>query len=249
MRWIPKYIPSLQEKRAREKVFSVDWNSAFNTLIDQGNHNTKAIEDLIELGNLSVQRAVLSEDSLKLGGQHPSYYAVREKVIGRDEDVYRPGNTWAPTKPEHPATKRYVDQAKAYMEKLFEEYTVYYATGITILGVYKNHTSFIKEHPKGKKGDAYVVADNIYTWDPIKNDWYNAGPIRGDKGDKGDTGQGLKAGGLRGQIPYKLSDANFDIGYTEFTADEVVLSETTRRITVGGTAPQSARDGDIWFKI
>lgn len=35
-------------------------------------------------------------------------------------------------------------------------------------------------------GDIYLIDDDAYVWTGVE--WYNAGPIRGDKGDKGDTG-------------------------------------------------------------
>lgn len=249
VKWIPKYIPKVHEKRAGEKVVNIDWNDSFNTLISQGNWNTEAIEDLINLGNLSVKRAVLSEDSLKLGGQSPSYYAARSKVLGTDEDTYRPGNPWMPTAPEHPSNKRYVDSVKTYMEKLFDEYTVKYASGITLLGVYDTYKEFIAAHPTGKKGDAYIAGGEIYTWDPLNNKWYNAGPVKGDKGDKGDTGFGLSKGGRKSSMLYKLSDLDYDIGFTPFNMEQVVLSDTSRKITVSGEEPLSSQDGDIWIKV
>lgn len=248
-KWIPKYIPRFQEKRARDIIYSIDWNAIFNTLISQGNWNSETLEDLINLGNISVKRSELSDDSTKLGGQFPSYYSAREKVIGIDEDTYRPGSKWLPTKSEHPANKRYVDNLQSYIEGLIEEYTVKYASGITILGVYDKWADFIKAHPKGKNGDTYLVGDRIITWDPLKNDWYDAGPVRGEKGDQGDVGFGFAPGGNRGQIAFKRSDLDYDMSYTSFTEDQVIISDTTRHITVSGDAPQNPQDGDIWIKI
>ena len=85
--WIPKYIPTVHEKRAGEKVKNIDWNDSFNTLVSQGNWNSEAIDDLIELGNLTVQRSLYSEDSGLLGGQPSSYYAPRSKVLGDRKSV------------------------------------------------------------------------------------------------------------------------------------------------------------------
>lgn len=68
-------------------------------------------------------------------------------------------------------------------------------TGISILGYYDTYEQFIKKHPEGKSGDAYIIGNELYAWDSNKKIWKNteiiAGPTgpTGPKGEKGDIGE------------------------------------------------------------
>lgn len=61
-------------------------------------------------------------------------------------------------------------------------------TSISIKGNYKTLDELIKEHPKGKIGDAYLINGNLYLWNDDNMIWENVGNIKGPKGDKGDMG-------------------------------------------------------------
>lgn len=58
--------------------------------------------------------------------------------------------------------------------------------GTIIKGHYDNYSEFIKVHPSGSLGDAYIVNGSYYYWN--ENGWANAGSV---KGDTGSTGAGV----------------------------------------------------------
>ena len=58
--------------------------------------------------------------------------------------------------------------------------------GTIIKGHYDTYEEFIRVHPSGRLGDAYIVDDSYYYWN--ETGWANAGPIKGKKGDTGDKG-------------------------------------------------------------
>ena len=63
--------------------------------------------------------------------------------------------------------------------------------GTIIKGHYDNYSEFIKVHPSGSLGDAYIVNGSYYYWN--ENGWANAGSVKGDTGEKGETGsRGVK---------------------------------------------------------
>lgn len=63
--------------------------------------------------------------------------------------------------------------------------------GTIIKGHYDNYSEFIKVHPSGVLGDAYIVNGSYYYWN--ENGWANAGSVKGDTGERGETGsQGVK---------------------------------------------------------
>lgn len=255
--WVAKYIPLEQERKARDIIDAKDWNDLFNLMRAQGNWNSEALEALINTGLLSAKHALYSDDTARLGGELPSYYAPRKDVIGTNEDVYRPGSTWAPTKPEHPTTKRYVDSAlteiRANMENrfaffenkyenLFQEFETKYVNGVVILGKYKTFAEFIAVHPTGKAGDAYYVDGHIFIWDIQNDTWFDAGPLQGEQG------AGSPAGGTTGQFLVKKTGNDFDTEWQTVPWDDYIKSSTSHRIFTGLKAPTSPQEGDIWLK-
>ena len=71
---------------------------------------------------------------------------------------------------------------------------------IQILDAHDTYEDFIAEHPTGNPGDAHLVGDHIYSWNPELQQWVDAGHIvgpagpeglmgpTGPQGPKGDTG-------------------------------------------------------------
>lgn len=64
-------------------------------------------------------------------------------------------------------------------------------TSVTILGSYNTLAELQAAHPTGDKGDAYMVAGDLYVWNGSA--WENVGQIQGPKGDKGATGTSITA--------------------------------------------------------
>ena len=58
--------------------------------------------------------------------------------------------------------------------------------GTIIKGHYDTYEEFIRVHPSGRLGDAYIVDGSYYYWH--ETGWANAGSIKGEKGDTGDKG-------------------------------------------------------------
>ena len=58
--------------------------------------------------------------------------------------------------------------------------------GTVIKGHYDTYEEFIRVHPSGRLGDAYIVDCSYYYWN--ETGWANAGSIKGEKGDAGDKG-------------------------------------------------------------
>ena len=58
-------------------------------------------------------------------------------------------------------------------------------SSVSILGSYDTVEELIEEHPTGNVGDAYIVGEDLYVWDPDAGEWHNAGRIRGDDGAPG----------------------------------------------------------------
>ena len=58
--------------------------------------------------------------------------------------------------------------------------------GTIIKGHYDTYEEFIRVHPSGRLGDAYIVDGSHYYWN--ETGWANAGSIKGEKGDTGDKG-------------------------------------------------------------
>ena len=58
--------------------------------------------------------------------------------------------------------------------------------GTIIKGHYDTYEEFIRVHPSGRLGDAYIVDGSYYYWN--ETGWANAGSIKGEKGDTGDKG-------------------------------------------------------------
>ena len=58
--------------------------------------------------------------------------------------------------------------------------------GTVIKGHYDTYEEFIRVHPSGRLGDAYIVDGSYYYWN--ETGWANAGSIKGEKGDTGDKG-------------------------------------------------------------
>lgn len=241
--WVPKYLQDTELKAPGEIVTSKDWNDHFTLIRTQTNHISKTLDDLINSGNIKVQHSYVSDNSKLLDGNPSSYYAARQNVLGLDEQLFRPGSSWAPTFREQPSPKGYVDD-------LFEEYTVKYANGVTIFGIYPDLTSLLQEHPTGKIGESYVVGYNLYTWDPKTNRWMDLGPIRGPQGEKGNSGEGVPAGGFAKQMLVKKSAKDYDVEWTTFNADldNFIKTTTVPSVDVGATPPARPQNGAIWFK-
>lgn len=75
-------------------------------------------------------------------------------------------------------------------------------TSISIKGNYKTLDELIKEHPKGRIGDAYLINGDLYLWNDDNMIWENVGNIKGPKGDKGDKGD-MGAKGEKGDTGSK----------------------------------------------
>lgn len=58
--------------------------------------------------------------------------------------------------------------------------------GTIIKGHYDTYEEFIRVHPSGRLGDAYIVDGSYYYWN--ETGWANAGSIKGEKGNTGDKG-------------------------------------------------------------
>lgn len=240
--WHPQYITVNEEKQPRDIVDNVDWNKRFNLGISQGNNANEALDALINTGLLKVQLARYAEDAGKLGGKDPSYYAARENVLGLDEQSYRPNSDYMPAYPEQPTPKRYVDN-------VFDEYTIKYAAGITLKGVYETYAELIMAHPKGNPGDAYIAGENIYVWDYTADTWYDAGPIRGPQGIPGEGGLGVPLGGATGQFLQKKSSDDYDVHWNTLDLTNYTTSTTLKNIDVGPVAPKNPKQNDIWFQF
>lgn len=65
-------------------------------------------------------------------------------------------------------------------------------TSFTILDAYETYEEFIRVHPTGSRGQAYLVGttdeNTVYVWSASNNSWFNAGPLKGNKGDTGKAG-------------------------------------------------------------
>lgn len=55
-------------------------------------------------------------------------------------------------------------------------------TSVTILGTLANEAAL---PPTGDTGDAYIIGNDLYVWNPTLSDWQNVGPIRGPQGIPG----------------------------------------------------------------
>ncbi len=60
--------------------------------------------------------------------------------------------------------------------------------GLEILGSYNSLEELIKNHPTGTNGDCYIINNDLYIWDSIKDTWSDIGDVKGPKGDIGMTG-------------------------------------------------------------
>jgi len=70
--------------------------------------------------------------------------------------------------------------------------------GVRLEGSYESYSEFIKAHPTGKTGDAYLVGDYLYVWADDTLNWHNIGLYRGPEGSQGPVGpQGVE--GQRGE--------------------------------------------------
>ena len=56
-------------------------------------------------------------------------------------------------------------------------------TSVTILGSYDTLDELQAAHPTGSKGDAYMVAGDLYVWDVNNSTWKNVGQIQGKAGE------------------------------------------------------------------
>ncbi len=54
--------------------------------------------------------------------------------------------------------------------------------GIQILDSYSSVSELRAEHPKGERGDAYMISGSLYVWSATSGDWTNAGNIKGADG-------------------------------------------------------------------
>lgn len=63
-----------------------------------------------------------------------------------------------------------------------------------IFGSYESLDDLKREHQKGKKGESYIVGDNLFVWSAENGEWNDVGVIRGPKGDTGPTGPEGKEG-------------------------------------------------------
>lgn len=227
--WNPKYVKKNQGKRSNEIVSNIEWNDLFNLLMAQGNWNAEALYDLINDGNLTVQKALFASDSAKLNGKLPEFYAFRDNVLGRDET-----KDFIPVLNTHPTNKKYVDNIKHYLE------AYYFVNGITIQGVFQDSDAFMEADLTGKKGDAYLVGRELYVWDYKSETWNNTGSM---------VGPGVPKDGEDGQLIIKNGPREFDTAYTSYTEEKLVLSDTTRNLTVSITEPIDPAEGDVWIKI
>lgn len=108
--WDPKYIIIPQQKRPKDIVTHIDWNTLWNLSTAQGDWNSEALDKIINQGTIKVKHAEYADDADMLDGHHADYFAYRHNVIGLDEDKYKPGlPIYRPSNPRHPANKDYVD--------------------------------------------------------------------------------------------------------------------------------------------
>ena len=238
----PQYIRDDENRKPGDLVDNLDWNDRFNLLASLGNNNSDALDKLINTGLLSVQMSLKSQDSIRLNGQPASYYAARHNVLGLDENEYKPGVPFMPSFDSQPTSKKYVDN-------VFEEYTVKYASGITVLGVYTTLAQFLAEHPKGSAGDAYLVDGNIYVWDTSSNSWYNAGPIQGPQGETGSGGKGVPAGGSVGQLLMKSAPQDYAMVWETLDLSNYARSSSSPGYEVSSVAPVHVEENLVWLKI
>ena len=237
--WAPKFIPLDQERIPREIIDNKDWNDAFNLLRSQGNWNSETLEKLINTGDISVKIAEFARNSALLDGQPKSYFAARNNVLGLDENTFKPNSAYRPLFKEQPTNKGYVDD-------IFDEYTVKYASGIVFKAVYTTYLEFIEKHPTGENGDAYLVADHVYVWDHLIGAWHDGGPLTGPKGD---PGMGVPPGGAVGQFLTKSSLEDYKVEWTNYEVDlRPYVKSSSKNIYTGATAPSGPQINDIWLK-
>ena len=60
--------------------------------------------------------------------------------------------------------------------------------GITVLGFFDTYAELVAAHPVGCPGDAYLVGNRLYVWDPATCSWRDTGIVQGPAGPQGPQG-------------------------------------------------------------
>ena len=102
-------------------------------------------------------------------------------------------------------------------------------TGITVKGYYDTYDNFIKEHPLGTIGDAYIIMDELFFWDSNQNIWRNSGIIAGPTGPTGPKGD---------KGPIGIEGPKGDKGEVGPTGDKGEIGPTGPKGELGPTGPK-----------
>ena len=86
------------------------------------------------------------------------------------------------------AFQDYTDSTAPKFTDLQDEYEQVKNHYWHIEGSYPDYATFIKAHPTGANGDAYMVGSDLYVWNVNTNDWYDVGLIQGPAGPRGAVG-------------------------------------------------------------
>ena len=101
--------------------------------------------------------------------------------------------------------------------------------GTIIKGHYDTYEEFIRVHPSGRLGDAYIVDGSYYYWN--ETGWANAGSIKGEKGNTGDKG-------VKGDTGEKGSKGDKgDTGETGQKGEKGPKGDTGNTGATGATGP------------
>lgn len=105
--------------------------------------------------------------------------------------------------------------------------------GTVIKGHYDTYEEFIRVHPSGRLGDAYIVDGSYYYWN--ETGWANAGSIKGEKGDTGEKG-------VKGDTGEKGSKGDKgDTGETGQKGEKGPKGDTGNTGATGATGPTGSK--------
>lgn len=206
MSYIPKYIREVISELPRKKVTADEWNSLFNRLITQGDHNAETLDKLINLRDYQagprIQNASAStyldtkflrfmNMEIEQEGDITYLYAIP----GPKGDQGEPG----PIGPQGEPGPQ--------------------GNSFKVMGLFATLGDLQASYPVGEQGMAFAVgtagSNTVYVWDITEEDWVEIGSIQGPQGLQGPEGpqgpQGIQgpegpAGGLT-ELNAHIADA------------------------------------------
>jgi len=183
--FIPTYIREVQSELPRAKISAEHWNNLFNRLIIQGDANSEALHELINLRSIAAGPKIFNAVGTAQADVTEIQF-LNTTMFLEDGRLYISG-VQGPIGPEGPVGPLGPEGPQGETGNSF-----------VIRGMFATLLDLTTAYPVGQEGQAFFVGNNttntVYLWDVEEEEWVDVGPIQGPAGAAGAAGPEGPAG-------------------------------------------------------